>query len=220
MRMESLSVSNLKHDYTVYYSNEYENEIIDKERLEVLKEVIDNQYMPRNASKEINAFKFKTPTDIIFAFMEPERKFIELLCEDVNVKTISAWIKSRNNGFYNIGYSIREGNHPKQKTFNPDFNIKIDESGWENIVVVEIKADNDDSKENKQKYKYANQHFLLLNEKLARSGIKQKYLFHFVSPMSYNPFFEYLRDGRLIAGQFKSVLELMLEQNGSSEEDN
>jgi len=219
MRMESLSVGNLKHDYTVYYSNEYENEIIDKDCLEVLKEVIDDQYMPRNASKEINIFKFKTPMDIVFASMEPERDFIKLLYNNGNVKAISSWIKSRNSGFYSISYSIRESNHPKQKTFNPDFFVRIDEDGWENIIVIEIKADNDNSKENKQKYKYANQHFDLLNEELARSGIKQKYQFHFVSPSSYNPFFEYLRDGRLIAGQFKSALELLLEQNGSVEND-
>jgi len=93
----------------------------------------------------------------------------------------------------------------------------VDKDGWENIIVVEIKADNDDSNENKQKYKYANQHFDLLNEELFRCDIKQKYFFHFVHPSFYNTFFEYLRDGRLIAGNFKSALELLLEQNGSVE---
>ena len=217
MRMESLSVGNLKHDDTVYYSNEYENEIIDKDCLEVLKEVIDNQHMPKSANQEINFFKFKTPADIFFTSMEPERDFVKLLCNNDNAKAVTTWIKSRDSGFYSISYSIREGNHPKQKDFNPDFFIRIDKDGWENIIVVEIKADNDDSKENKQKYKYANQHFALLNEELVRCNINQKYIFHFVSPSFYNTFFEYLRDGRLIAGHFKSALELLLEQNGLEE---
>jgi len=217
MRMESLSVGNLKHDCTVYYSNEYENEIFNKDCLEVLKEVINDQSMLRSASKEINTFKFKTALDIVFTSMEPEREFVKLLCNNGNVEAVTSWMKSRDSGFYSISYSIREGNHPKQKTFNPDFFIRVDKDGWENIIVVEIKADNDDSNENKQKYKYANQHFDLLNEELFRCDIKQKYFFHFVHPSFYNTFFEYLRDGRLIAGNFKSALELLLEQNGSVE---
>ena len=216
MRMGSLSVGNLKNGDTVYYSDEYENEIFDKGCIEVLKEVIE--YMPRSASKEINTFNFKTAADIVFTSMEPEREFVKLLCNNDNIKAVSAWIKSRDMGFYSISYSIREGNHPKQKEFNPDFFIRINEDGWENIIVVEIKADNDDCKENKQKYKYANQHFCLLNKELASSNIHQKYIFHFISPSNYNTFFEYLRDGRLIKGYFKSELELLLEKNGSVED--
>ena len=70
--------------------------------------------------------------------------------------------------------------------FNPDFFIKLTEDGIDTIVVVEIKDDGDDSDENKAKYRYALDHFENLNEKLENSGINQKYIFHFLSPISYN----------------------------------
>jgi len=38
----------------------------------------------------------------------------------------------------------------------------------------------------------------------------------FLSPCSYAEFFQYLRDGRLIKGVFRSDLEDKLEQNGKN----
>ncbi|MBS1782747.1 MAG: hypothetical protein JSS78_06755 [Bacteroidetes bacterium] len=50
------------------------------------------------------------------------------------------------------------------------------------VVVVATKSEGDDSDENKQKNKYAVEHFATLNEQLAEEGINQTYLFHFLSP--------------------------------------
>ena len=82
----------------------------------------------------------------------------------------------------------------------------------ENIVVVEIKSDGDDSEENKAKYRWAKNHFEDLNEELKKAKIKQKYFFHFLSPASYSEFTEYLIDGRLFKGEFRSELEDLLEK--------
>ena len=81
-----------------------------------------------------------------------------------------------------------------------------------NIIVVEIKSDNDDSSENKGKYKYGKQHFENLNEVLRQQNINQKYFFHFLSPDSYPEFEKYLSDGRLFSkGAFRSNLEDLLD---------
>ena len=82
----------------------------------------------------------------------------------------------------------------------------------EYIIVVEIKADKDDSDENKAKYKYALDHFKKLNDRLEEVKVYQKYIFHFLSPNNYQAFFEYLSDGRLFKGEFKSELEILLEK--------
>lgn len=150
---------------------------------------------------------------LFFANAEPERRFIENLCKKDITEKIDAWLKSRDRGFYGIEYSWRPSNHQKIGMFNPDFFIKITKNGTEYFVVVEIKADKDDSDENKAKYKYAKEHFERLNEKLADDDIKQKYFFHFLSPEGYTTFFEYLKDGRILDGQenFRCELENLLE---------
>jgi len=156
--------------------------------------------------------------------------FQELLKEnEIDVKQeaekIKNWLKSRDRGFYGIEYSLRYGNkesktrkytHP---TFNPDFFIKIKKDDIEYFLVVEIKADKDDCDDNKAKYKYAKEHFERLNEKLKEQGIKQEYIFHFLSPNGYTTFFEYLKDERILKGQskFRCELENLLEENGDDE---
>jgi len=123
------------------------------------------------------------------------------------MQKIDAWIKSRDMGFYSVEYSWRKGEHPTQGSFNPDFFLKL----GKNVVVVEIKSDGDDSEENKAKYRWAKKHFEYLNEELKKAKIKQKYFFHFLSPESYSEFTEYLIDGRLFKGEFRSTLEDLLE---------
>ena len=104
------------------------------------------------------------------------------------------------------------GKHSKTQTFNPDFLIKIKDSKTEYIIVVEIKVDNDELEENKAKLKYAKLHFEDLNSELKKLKINQKYIFHFLSPNSYTEFFEYLKQGKLIKGEFKSDIEVKLEK--------
>ena len=110
-------------------------------------------------------------------------------------------------GFYSVEFSWRKGEHPTQGNFNPDFFLKI----GENIVVIEIKADDDDSDENKAKYRWAKKHFEDLNKEIEKSKIKQRYFFHFLSPNSYAEFIEYFCDDRVFDKKFRSKIEDLLD---------
>ncbi|MBO8169058.1 MAG: DEAD/DEAH box helicase family protein [Thermoanaerobacteraceae bacterium] len=217
IRRESIGIGNLRRNCSIFYTNNFEEEIQSDEQKELLKELIKDETLPRYALKEQNEFLFKTPLNIVFTNADPERKFVELLCKKENAEKIDAWIKSRDRGFYSIEYTWRKGGHQKpNSTFNPDFFIKIKKDEIEYFIVVEIKSDGDDSDENKAKYRYSKEHFERLNKKLEEQGIKQKYIFHFLSPNGYAEFFEYLKDGRLLEGQekFRCELENLLENNG------
>jgi type III restriction enzyme len=114
--------------------------------------------------------------------------------------------------FILIEYSITSsgGKHSKIQNFNPDFFIKTVKDDIIHIIVVEIKEDGDDSDENRAKNKYAKLHFKDLNAELNESSIKQKYYFHFLSPNSYDAFFDGLRSGTIIKENFTGNLELEL----------
>ncbi|MFD2606190.1 DEAD/DEAH box helicase family protein [Euzebyella marina] len=207
---ETLSVGNLRTaGSTVFYTNKYEYEIEDEDILRILNEVLEDEDLLKSSEREINAFDFKTPVDILFTTKEPERKFVEKLVKNDNSKIIDAWLKSTNQNFYSIEYSLTTatGNHTKQSKFNPDFFIKVSKNGIEHIIVVEIKSDKDYSPENKAKYKWACSHFKELNNQLEYHKIDQHYDFHFLSPENYDQFFEYLKNGKLIEGKFISNLD-------------
>lgn len=216
---ESSGIGNFRRGHSLFYSNDWENEILDDEQRTIMEKLREDESLPKSADKEQNQFLFKTPVNVVFANQEPERRFIENLCKKDVAEKINAWFKSRDRGFYGIEYSLRYGSENSktrkytQNTFNPDFFIKIDKDSTEYFVVVEIKSDKDNSDENKAKYKYAKEHFERLNEKLQENKIKQKYLFHFLSPEGYTTFFEYLKDGRILDGQekFRCELENLLE---------
>ncbi len=212
---ESLSISNLKRDSSIFYTSEWENEIQDEECRVIFSDVISDESLPKYSSKPINPYLFKTPIDIVFTSSKPEREFVNGLCDKSNAPKIKSWFKSKNQSFYEIDYSITSdvGKHTKQGKFNPDFFILLENSETEYVIVVEIKADNDDSDDNKAKYRYAKQHFTNLNNELTLKGILRTYIFHFLSPSDYPEFFDYLRDSRLIHGSesFKGSLEILLE---------
>ncbi|GAH44159.1 unnamed protein product, partial [marine sediment metagenome] len=105
-------------------------------------------------------------------------------------------------GFYKVDYSWRKGEHPKQGSFNPDFFMKI----GRDILVVEIKADTDISSENWAKLRYAKEHFNRINELQS----EHRYYFKFLSPSSYDLFFQDLREGKY--KRFKSNIEAELEE--------
>ncbi len=209
---ELLSIGNLRRFSTVFYADDY-NEVLDGDQLDIFIEVLEDENLPRKALKQANQFIFKTPMNLVFTKGDPERSFTENLYKKENAKCLDAWIKSRDIGFYSIEYSITTvgGKHSKQNSFNPDYFIKITANDTTYIVVVEIKSDNDDSEENKAKLKYSNQHFTDLNTQLLEMDINHKYIFHFLSPNSYSVFFDYLRNGKLIKGEFRSNLEDLLE---------
>lgn len=204
---ESVAVGSIKHGSTVFYTDNFRDECRTG-LIDILQEIADDESLPRSASKEINHYCFKTPVNIVLTRLEPERKFVETLINSRLCEQLDAWIKSRDIGFYGVEYSWRKGEHPTQGSFNPDFFIKF----GENMVVVEIKSDGDDSEENKAKYKWAKKHFEDLNEELKKQKIKQTYFFHFLSPQSYSEFAQYLLDGRLFKGKFRSSLEDLLDK--------
>ena len=209
---ESVSILGLKSGNTLYFSNEWENEIVIEDSLIACKEVFDDESLPHSAYEDsINVFLYKTPIDLVFTSSEPERKFVRELFRDNNAKNIASWIKSNNQNFYSIEYSLTKGSHTSTHLFNPDFFILIKQNDCEYISVIEIKQDNDNSDENKQKYIYAKEHYNISNDFLLKNGIKQKYYFNFLSPNNFSDYFSYLADGRLIKGLFKSQLDVLLE---------
>lgn len=204
---ESIAVGAIKHGSTVFYTENFKDEC-KAALIDTIIEIAEDQSLPRSASKETNHYCFKTPLNIVITKLEPERKFVELLISSKVCEKLDAWIKSRDMGFYSVEYSWRKGEHPTQGSFNPDFFLRSSN----NIIVIEIKSDGDDSEENKAKYRWGKRHFEDLNEELNKANINQKYFFHFLSPKSYSEFQEYLIDGRLFRGEFRSAIEDLLEK--------
>ena len=201
IKRSSLGIGALRRDGSIFYDN-YSVSNSDEEDRKLLKELLDDENLPRYALQRVeNAFNFKTPLNTVFASYKPERDFIKRLVREENAKKIDAWIKSPDVGFYSLEYSWQKGTHPKQGSFNPDFFIKI----GNDILVVEIKADEDISSENRAKLKYAREHFNRVNNLQS----EYRYYFKFLSPQSYDLFFQYLREGQFC--DFKSEIEANLE---------
>lgn len=209
---ESVSVLSLRSDSTVFYSDDYENEIIIEETIQAFEDIKENEYkLFRSAFEDsINKFLFKTPIDLVFTSREPERKFVSELVKKENAQKLTSWLKSKNQSFYSLEYSFTKGSHTSSHWFNPDFFILIEKDNFQYISVVEIKSDNDSTDENKAKNKYAIEHFTELNKQLEEKGIKQKYIFNFLSPTNYSDYFTYLRDERLLYGKYTSELDIKL----------
>lgn len=204
IKRNSLGIGALRRDDSIFY-DDYSLKIGEDDDKKLFKEIIDmfedGELHSASLTKVENTFNFKTPLNIVFASHKPERDFIRRLVSEENAKKIDAWVKSLDIGFYKVDYSWRKGEHPKQGSFNPDFFIKI----RRDILVVEIKADTDISSENKAKLRYARQHFDRLNELQSQ----HKYYFKFLSPSSYDLFFQNLREGKYKA--FKSNIEAKLD---------
>jgi len=201
MNKSSIGIGTLRRDCTVFW-DEYSLALGEVFDIKLLNEICDDENLPRKALIKLeNRYNFKTPLNIVLASFEPERRFIRGLTDEQTAKSIDAWIKSLDIGFYSIDYSWRKGEHPKQGSFNPDFFIKV----VDDIIVAEIKADNDVSDENKAKLQYAREHFKKLN-KLQK---EQSYFFKIISPESYDLFFKALREKTYM--YFKSELEAKLE---------
>ena len=205
---QSISVSSLRKDSSVFYTDNFENELND-EKLKVLTEFLNDDSRPVKSAKIKNVYQFKTPMDIVFTSGKPELDFIDYLCRQDVSACIDSWIKSRDVGFYSIEYTWKKNSHQiKNQSFNPDFFIKIKKDCKTYYLVVEIKSDGDDCDENKAKYKYGLEHFENLNEILEEVGEQEEYIFHFLSPNAYPEFFDYIKNGKILEGQSKFRCEL------------
>ena len=145
---------------------------------------------------QANKYLFKCPLNTVILSHSNEREFARYLLKEEYAKCIDSWIKSVDKGFYSVPYSYRAGRpssiaigggHQKEAKFNPDFFIKI----GKDVLVVEIKSDEDITEVNAGKLKYARRHFKELNERQNRN----KYYFKFLSPQDFSNFFESIKDG-------------------------
>lgn len=220
MQKSSAAISNFRKDYTLFHTNDYIREIKNEEQKELIKTFLEDDSFPKSSTAEINKYLFKTPMDVIYTDGKPEREFIKLLCKQDSSNKIDAWIKSRDSGFYGIDYSYREGGHSKQKSFNPDFFIRCKRDDIIYFLIIEIKEDGDDSVKNIAKYKYGKKHFELLNKSMIEKNIRERYIFHFLSPEGYDAFFRYLQDDRIFKSQenFRCGLENILEKKNEENE--
>jgi type III restriction enzyme len=145
----------------------------------------------KNIIKVENKYLFRCPLNVVILSHNNEKDFVKYLIEKECAEKIDAWIKSVDKGFYTVPYSFRagsesslerKGGHQKWASFNPDFFIKI----GKDILVVEIKSDEDVTEINRGKLKWAKRHFEELNKKQK----KQNYHFYFLSPADFPTFFE------------------------------
>lgn len=207
----SCSAAELRRgDKTVFYGPNCEASIPD-EQLEFFCEVKDPDGDFRAGCEFIsNSHDFKTPCNMVIADATPERRFTRELCKRENAVALDAWFKNTPQRFYTIEYAWKKGEHPKRGEFSPDFFIKKDKT----IHVIEIKDDseiNDPSPENQKKYEYAKAHFERLNQWLLKADIAVKYQFNFLTPKSFNLFFQLIRNDEL--KDFRSELDVTLSRN-------
>ncbi|MDZ4164148.1 MAG: hypothetical protein U1C55_03380 [Smithellaceae bacterium] len=138
--------------------------------------------------------RYKTPLGLIYVSHSPECQFIKKLFTHTGV--IDSFLKNPDKSFYTFPYSYKPETKAKTKTrqenFHPDFFLKK----GDDIIVVEIKKDGDDSKKNAAKYRDGNKHFDELNKALGANGMAQRYWFKFLTPVDYGDFFQAVKDDK------------------------
>jgi type III restriction enzyme len=143
---------------------------------------------------QVDLSAFKSPWNVHYASHEPERLFSDLLFE--NGALFDSFVKMPNVGGYAFPYSYKPAKaaktHVSNENFNPDFFIKVTKT--HDILVVEIKAEGDDSNRNKAKCRDGLKHFDMLNEQLKAAGELWRYHFYFLSPEDYTSFFEQVKN--------------------------
>lgn len=151
--------------------------------------------VPTWLTKVSNSFLFKSPVNLVLTSHFPEKAFVEALLDKDNADAVRSWVKAPDTGFYTIEFSYKKTPESKRKAgeFNPDFFIWLEEN--DEVVVVETKADSDDSPINVGKLEAARAHFKVVNDHLAAEGAERRYQFHFLSPSDYDGFFDALRAG-------------------------
>jgi type III restriction enzyme len=204
MRTRSAGLGAFRKEATVFYDSDSgrASEDADQHVLDDLT-VPDSVYPRQAASYVDNYHNFKSPTNVVLTTHGPERDFVRRLFDPEVAASLGAWFKSPDVGFYEIGYSWRRGDHTRQGKFNPDLFIKL--AGVDQILVVELKDDDDESDENRAKLRFAKEHFDLINSLQGECA----YAVLFISPTSYDAFFDALKDGRAFG--FRSALQVILD---------
>jgi type III restriction enzyme len=162
-----------------------------------------------NAQEVVNSFDFKSPVNVVLTSHAPERRFVAKLMHPRNSGLLESWVKAPDVGFYKVEFAYQPGGTGRSKRgrFNPDFFILLKDS--DTVVVVETKANGDDSWENKGKTEAALAHFKAVNELLKRSRRKRRYVFQLLAPEDYDRFFEAVKKGSI--AEFRSTLQAAVE---------
>lgn len=159
--------------------------------------------------RQVELRAFKSPWNVHYASHEPERKFSDLLFENGNL--FDSFIKMPNVGCYSFPYSYKPAKaaktHVANENFNPDFFIKV--TGAHDILVVEVKAEGDDSNRNRAKCRDGLKHFETLNLRLKIAKRPWHYHFYFLSPENYTSFFEQVRE-KTYSGWKSSLMQELL----------
>ncbi len=228
---QTFSESSIKRNGYLFYSKEGLQEL-KKEEYAILKDYLDDkdhfnevresiikyggrveeiEFLKENLI-EVSDRSLKTVQQLLYVSFEPEKHFIKAL--QANIDLVNAFLKSPDKNFYHFPYSYKPSetgsSHVKRENFNPDFFLKL--RGKNQVLVVEIKADGDSHPKNRAKYRDAQEHFKILNEKLEAKKIDWQYHFYFLSPDNYTDFFQAVRDDRL---NWKSELMQVLDSTGS-----
>ena len=210
LNRQSFSESALRDHTHVFYLDNQEADLSDDEKplwksfLEVREmaakygndRIRDEEVYLLSNLHPISKTDFKSPTNFIVTSSEPETKFVEHVFH--NICLFDSVLKSPDKGFYAFPYSYKPETtaktHAKSENFNPDFFMTI--AGKKEVLVVEIKADGDDSNKNKAKLREGKKHFIELNQKLKDIGLNWTYYFFFLSPEDYPHFFNAVKEVR------------------------
>jgi type III restriction enzyme len=187
----------------------------DKHNYEQLKETITQyggyeeeiRFLKENLF-EIPQADFKTPLNMICVSHQPELLFIKAIFH--NIVLFDSVLKSPDRGFYQIPYAYKPGEtgrtHSHHENFNPDFFIKLNDRN--EVMVVEIKADDDGRQQTRAKYREGKQHVDILNQHLIKRGLDWQYHFYFLSPEDYSEFLQAIRDNRYPKWKSKLMIDL------------
>ena len=201
----SIALSQFSKEAKVFLDEHSRSLSKDEDRRRIDEVAGDESDYPGRASTTVpNAHFFRTPVNVVLTSHRPEREFTRRMFEYEHATKVSAWIKAPDVGFYGIAFSWRKGDHTKRGRFFPDYFIRLE--GNSDVLVIEIKDDGDVSDENKAKLRFASEHFERIN------GLQNKavYTMKFLSPESYDGFFQALRDGS--APGFVSGLQASLSE--------
>lgn len=159
----------------LFYSSLYEKRISNQENL------LLNEMLESDNYEILNWNGLKSPMLSLASSYLPEKKFINSLIKDQNSPNYDSFIKSTDSGFYSLPYSYKKNTHMKYRNFNPDFFIKKGNQ----ILVIEIKSDEEDAVETNAKQRDALIHFAELNKRQS----EYEYIFMMLSPSDYENFF-------------------------------
>jgi type III restriction enzyme len=159
----------------LYFKSAYEKALNDVET-QVFKEMLET-----DDYELAHSDKMKTPMLSVVSNHSPEKKFLNLLLKSEYEAQYDSFIKSTDRGFYSVPYSYKKGTHMKYLNFNPDFFIKKSDQ----IIVVEIKSDQENANETRAKLRDSLAHFSELNKRQEEI----EYIFLMLSPQDYENFF-------------------------------